>query len=194
VRFSDPDTSTPQAGKPVRAETPMGTAAAALQERIEKQAGGRGHYERLAADVLDASETMMSRAYALRRIAERFPREVEPEMTASDRQVLHDLYREHASALARQARDIERLLRPVLVPLGGKASVMPPAPSATWQAGTEELFTIARRAEALLAVMLGVAPGEPGGGYLPTEVLSSLARLRVSAEVYGPAGSAMPRP
>src|SRR5439155_9142613 len=97
-------------------------------------------------------------------------------------------------ALARQAGEIERLLKPVLVPLGGKARVTPPASSASWQSGTEELFTITRRAETLLAVMLGVAPGEPGGGDLPSQVLSSLAQLRASAEAYGPAGSTEPRP
>jgi anti-sigma factor RsiW len=194
LRFSDPDASATPVEKLERAGTPPDIAATALQARLEKQVGGRGRFERLAADVLDASETMMSRAYALRRIAERFPRDVDAEMTASDRQILHNLYREHASALSRQAGEIERLLRPVLVPLGANTTVAPPSPSANWQAGTEELFTIARRAEALLAVMLGVAPGESGGGYLPTEVLSSLARLRVSAEVYGPAGSAVPRP
>ena len=194
VRFSEGDAAPAQAEKPVRPENPASAAATAWQARIEKQAGGRGHYEQLAAGVLDASETMMSRAYALRRIAERFPREAEPEMTAADRQVLHDLYRDHASALARQAAEIERLLMPVLAPLGGKASAAAPGSASSWQAGTEELFTIARRTETLLAVMLGVAPGEPGGGNLPTQVLSSLAQLRSSSEAYGPAGSTMPKP
>jgi anti-sigma factor RsiW len=194
LRFTDPDAAAPQEEKPVRAEVPPSAAVTALQARIEKQAGGRGHYEQLASDVLDASETMMLRAYALRRIAEQFPREAESEMTGVDRQVLHDLYREHASALARHAAEIDRLLKPVLVPLGGKANVNAPGPTASWQNATEELFTIARRTETLVAVMLGVAPGEPGGGNLPTQVLSSLAKLRSSSEAYGPAGSTIPKP
>jgi hypothetical protein len=115
-------------------------------------------------------------------------------MTASDRQVLRDLYREHATALARQAGDIERLLKPVLVPLGGKATSAPPAAAESWQAGTEHLFTIARRVETLLAVMLGVAPGEAAGRDIPSQVLSTLVQLRTSAEAYGPAGNIEPRP
>ena len=166
----------------------------ALQSRIEKQAGGRANYERLSTDALDASESMMSRAYALRRIAERFPRAVDAEMTAADRQVLRDLYREHATALARQAAEIEQLLKPVLAPLGGKATSCAPAAAESWQAGTEHLFTIARRVETLLAVMLGVAPGEAAGRDIPSQVLSSLAQLRASAEAYGPAGNSEPRP
>ena len=195
LRFSDPEAPVTESEKPVRAETPVSKAAAALQARLEKQAGGRGRYEQLAAGVLDASENMMSRAYALRRIAERFPRERESEMTPADRQMLRDLYREHAAALARQAREMETMLKPVLTPLGGRADAAAPDSTGAWQADTEALFTIARRAETLLAVMLGVAPGEPGGGSsLPSQVLSSLAQLRASAEAYGPAGSAMPRP
>ena len=193
VRFSEPDSAAPQPERPVRGEAPASADMAALEARIEKQAGGRANYERLATDILDSSDTLMSRAYALRRIAERFPRAVEPEMTAADRQVLRDLYREHANALAREALSMERLLKPVLGPLGGRSNGVPPPPAASWQAGTEELFTNARRVETILAVMLGVAPGEAASGNIPSQVLSSLAQLRASAEAYGPAGSAEPQ-
>jgi hypothetical protein len=193
VRFSEPASTAPQSEKPVRGEAPASADAAALQARIEKQAGGRANYERLASDILDSSDSLMSRAYALRRIAERFPRAVEPEMTAADRQVLRDLYREHSTALAREAAAMERLLKPVLAPLGGKSAGATPPPTASWQAGTEDLFTNARRVETLLAVMLGVAPGETASGNIPSQVLSSLAQLRASAEAYGPAGSAEPQ-
>ena len=194
VRFSDPDGTALQSEKPVRGDAPPSADVAALQSRIEKQAGGRANYERLATDALDASESMMARAYALRRIAERFPQPVNAEMTAVDRQVLRDLYREHSTALARQAGEIERLLKPVLSPLGGKANALPPPVAESWQAATEHLFTIARRVETLLAVMLGVAPGEATGRDIPSQVLSSLAQLRASAESYGPAGNSEPRP
>ena len=194
VRFSDPDGTVSQPEKPAPVAVPPSADVTALQSRLEKQVGGRANYERLATDALDASESMMSRAYALRRIAERFPRTVDAEMTAADRQVLRDLYREHATALARQATQIERLLKPVLAPLGGKSLTAPPATAESWQADTEHLFTIARRVESLLAVMLGVAPGEAAARDIPTQVLSNLAQLRASAEAYGPAGNSEPRP
>jgi hypothetical protein len=194
MQFSDPDGTASQPEKPVRGDVQPSVEVVALQGRIEKQSGGRANYENLAANALDASETMMSRAYALRRIAERFTAAVDTEMTAADRQVLHDLYREHATALAHKATEIDRMLKPVLGPLGGKAGRTPLPAAESWQAGTENLFTIARRVEALLAVMLGVAPGEAAGRDIPSQVLTSLAQLRASAEAYGPAGPSEPKP
>ena len=184
VRFSDPGEAAAQPEKPVRSENGAGADAAAMQARIEKQLGGRANYEQLAGDVLDASESMMSRAYALRRLAESFPRDVEAEMTPADRQVLQDLYREHAEALAQQTAGLNRLLRPVLAPLGGRAEAASGIAPAVWQADTENLFRTARHVESLLAVMLGVTPGETAN--LPSQVLSSLAKLRANAEAYGP--------
>ena len=193
VRFSNPDATGSQPEKPVRGDGPQSADVMALQGRIEKQAGGRANYERLATDALDASESMMSRAYALRRIAERLPRAVDTEMTATDRQVLRDLY-EHATALARQAGRDRAPPQTRAGAAGGKATVAPLSAAESWQAGTEHLFTIARRVETLLAVMLGVAPGETTGRDIPSQVLSSLAQLRVSAETYGPAGNSEPQP
>jgi anti-sigma factor RsiW len=187
LQFSDPDGSGSQPEKQVRGEAKPSAAALALQVRIEKQAGGRANYENLTSQALDASEAMMARVYALRRIAENFPAATDGEMTAADRQLLSDLYREHATALARQAGEIERMLKPVLAPLGGQVTPVQVAAADSWQAGTENMFTIARRVESLLAVMLGVAPGELSGRDIPTQVLSSLAQLRASADAYAPA-------
>lgn len=186
VRFSEDTGSAPPPAKPLRIDTPAGTDNTALPARIETQVGGRADYERLSADLLDASESLMSRAYALRHLAERFPREIEPEMTGADRATLRALYREHAAALAAQAAAISRRLEPVLAPLGGKAAPASAVPSTAWQADTEELFRTARRIETLLAGMLGVAPGDTAS--LPSQLLSSLARLRAGAEAYGPGG------
>ena len=41
-----------------------------LQSRVAEQIGGRVYFAQLAAQVLDLSEPMMSRAYALKRLAE----------------------------------------------------------------------------------------------------------------------------
>jgi hypothetical protein len=191
----DPPGTASEPEKPVRADIQPSPELIALQERIEKQAGGRANYENLAAQTLDASDSMMSRAYALRRLAERFPAANESLMTASDRQVLRQLYLEHASALAKQAGEMERLLRPVLAPLSGRVTVGTLPAASSWQAGTENLFTIAHRVETLLAVILGVAPGDAVGKDVPSQVLSSLAQLRASADAYGPAaGSSESKP
>jgi hypothetical protein len=76
----------------------------------------------------------------------------------------------------------------VLAPLGGNAGAAAVVRPGVWQSDTEVLYRTAHRVDSLVAVMLGVAPGETVN--LPTQVLSSLAQLRASAEAYGPAGVA----
>ncbi|MFB3825345.1 MAG: zf-HC2 domain-containing protein [Bryobacteraceae bacterium] len=179
VRFSDPPTAageTSEAGAPDRPQV----AGNALHARLEEYAGGRVQFERLSAQVLDLSEAMMSRAYALRRLAQRFPPAAERELNAPDRVLLGSLVREHAVALDREAARIHSALAPVLTSLGGTAPGLAPVPAVSpWQAGTENVFRAARHAESLLAVMLGAAPGDSAD--LPSEVLAAVARLRASA-------------
>src|SRR5436853_386582 len=79
-----------------------------------------------------------------------------------DSQIRVILYRKHATILGRQVSEIERLLNPVLRPLGGslESAARVALSSASWQPATEELLRGARHVETLLAVMLGAAPGE----------------------------------
>lgn len=184
VRFSDPLAATFHPEKPGPTDTSMGAEAPRLRTRMEEQVGGALHFEELAAQLLDLSEAMMSRAYALRRLAERFPPEVEPELGREDRQLLRNLHRAHAAVLAQHAAEIERLLNPVLGSLGGSASGAPPGGTSfdSWQLATEELFRAARHVETLLAEILAVAPAKTASSELPSQLLFSLAQLRVSSE------------
>jgi anti-sigma factor RsiW len=157
-----------------------------LQARISDQVGGRANFEQLAAQVLDLSDPMMSRVYALRRLAERFPVEVELELNLQDQQLLRNLRQEHAAALRQVTADIDRVLKPVLASVNGVAD---PASagvtsSDTWQRATEKLFQSARRVERLLAVMFGAAPGDSSGQQVPGQLLYSLTRLRSGLEAY----------
>ena len=178
LRFAEPAAAaeTEQQGG---VETSVSADVLNLHARLEKQVGGRAPFERLSAQLLEMSDGMMSRAYALRRLAQRFPHDVEAELTPAERAVLRNLGREHAGALAKQAGEMERLLAPVLASLGGSADAPPAAAAAT---DTEQLFQAARRVETLLAVMLGAAPGETPGAELPSQLLDGLRRLRASAE------------
>ena len=126
LRFAEPAAAaeTEQQGG---AETSVSSDVLNLHARLEKQVGGRAPFERLSAQLLELSDGMMSRAYALRRLAQRFPHQVEAELTPAERAVLRNLGREHAGALARQAGEMERLLAPVLVSLGGAAGAVPGA-------------------------------------------------------------------
>jgi len=156
-----------------------------LRNRMEAQLGGRRYVEQLTRQILEMSESMMSRAYALRRLAEQMPQEVESELSAPDRQLLADLYHDHIAALTGQEAEIERVLGPVLTSLGAAdaSEKTSPVTAGTWQASTEVLFQSARRVDKQLAQMLDVTPGEGVAEQLPAEVRRSLAQLRAGSQL-----------
>ena len=62
-----------------------GSAPPPFQARLEEQLGRTSQFERFSSQLLDGSETVMSRAYALRRLAQQFPPDVERQLNAGDR-------------------------------------------------------------------------------------------------------------
>ena len=186
VRFSEPAAAASQYAQPAPPAPPEKSISRQFQARIEQQIGGRQNFEQFSSQLLDMTDAMMSRAYALRRLADRFSKDLEASLSPADRQVLQNLNREHTAAIKRQAAQIERLLKPVLVPLGGSPAggTISGISSVSWQPATEELFQNARNVETLLAVMLGVTPGN-SNAQLPSEVLLSVAQLRASSDAYG---------
>src|SRR5207245_10489976 len=114
VRFSDPAPATAEPERETAGDSAISPEIQQLQSRLAEQLGGRALFAQLASQALDLSDPMMARVYALRRLAEQIPAEVEPELTADDRQVLRGLQREHVEALRRQTAEIDRLLRPAL--------------------------------------------------------------------------------
>ena len=144
------------------------------------------YFAELAAQVPDLSEPMMSRAYALRRLAERFPIEIEAALSAQDWQLLRNLRHEHTEALRRQTAEIDRLLRPALAAVSGAARTEPAGVTSygAWQSATEELFQSARRVEKMLAVLFGAAAGEAPDEKLPSQLLSNLTQLAAHVEAY----------
>jgi hypothetical protein len=175
VRFSEP--------APARLEPERGAHPdiQQLQAQMAEQIGGRVDFSQLAAHVLDLSEPMMARAYALRRLAERIPIEAEAELSTQDRQLLKSLQQEHIEALRRQTAEIDRLLRPALESVTGAARS---SPDSIISSSAEELFQSARRVEKLLAVMFGAAPPESPSDQVPSQLLSNLAQLRARVEAY----------
>jgi hypothetical protein len=186
VRFSE---SAPAAVAPqtVTPENPAGGDLRQLQSRIAEQMGGRTRYDELAAHVLDMSEPLMSRAYALRRLMERFPVSVEAQLSPQDLATLHRLQQEHTAALRQQTVELERTLKPALKSVGGssRTSREPALSSNAWQPATEDLFQSARRVEKLLAVVFGAAaPDDSANTELPAQLLSAVTDLRAKVEAY----------
>jgi anti-sigma factor RsiW len=186
VRFSDSPPATAPDQPVASNDTSTAGDVRQLQVRLAEQLGGRANLEQLSAQVLDSSESLMARAYALRRLAEQFPLTSEQELSASDRQLLTRLRAEHSTALRRQVTNLGRELQPILA--NGSGGTPPPPdngnPAEPWQAATEELFQSARRLDKLVGVMFGAAPSETPVGQLPSQLKTGLAQLHARLDVY----------
>jgi Putative zinc-finger len=187
VRFSEPVAvaalaETDPAGRV--SAMPAGPASTgSIQARLEQQVGGRAEMERIGAQILDWSESAMARGYALRSLAQRFPAGAEGSMSASDRGMLAEMGRDHATAMLKQVGAIESALGPMLAALGGSApAIRGGASGGPWQASAESAFRTARRVEVLLSVVLGVTPGDGATANLPSELLSALKQLEAELE------------
>ena len=177
VRFAESDAA-PRSSSP---ETPATADIPQVQARIAEQMGGRARFDQIAAQALDLSDPLMARAYALRRLAEKFP--VEANLNPEDLATLHRLQRDHVSALREQTRELEQVLKPALksVPVGPASGLSDPSQNLT----TEDLFQSARRVEKLLAVVFGAAPADDSASsQLPAQLLSAVTDLRAKVEAY----------
>jgi len=154
------------------------------QAELERQLGGRAAFEQFSDQVLQLTDAFMSRAYALRRLAERFPPDREGQMTPQERQLLASLCREHAQALLQDVIDVQGRLRPVLTMGEPASATQEAAASGTWQDRAEQLAGAARHFETSLVSILGGAAGDNRSPELTAELAESLAHLRSQAENY----------
>lgn len=150
-----------------------------LESRLEKQLGGRFEFERFSGQMLDWTEAAMSRAYALRALAQRFPAGSEAGMAAPDRQLLDDLVRDHAAQFSAKVDALHRALAPVLVSLGGAPAQGRPANRhASWQSAAEDAVSTGHHVDLLLSQLFGMAPQAGNAQTLPSDLLAALADLQ----------------
>jgi hypothetical protein len=178
VRFGEtPEVAAePAAGTPA---TPAAPKPTRLDARLEKQLGGRVEMERFSGQMLDWTDAAMTRAYALRALAQRFPADEEARMAAPDQALLHDLAREHTANFSARIDGLHRTLAPVLLSLGGVTPAQGrPVTGRAWQAAAEDAVRAGRRVEVLLSTLLGVTPEGANAQNLPTDLLAAMADLR----------------
>ncbi|MCX6630838.1 MAG: hypothetical protein NTW28_24760, partial [Candidatus Solibacter sp.] len=190
MRFDDP--AFPASAMPVPSEPATRDAAGPEKPthaaRIEERLGGRPQFERFSSSVLEWTDSAMTRAYALRRLAPQFSAAAESQMTAEDRSTLRALGREHLAAFAKDMERVATTVNPILTSMGvtgvgaGAAQHETSPGPAAWQSASEDLLASARRAETLLAVALGVAPAENATGNVPAQLLSALAQISARTE------------
>jgi Putative zinc-finger len=182
LRFPGTEAEVPAADEQEAAARPE---ASRLETQLEEYLGGGVSFAQFSEQVLNLNEGLMARAHALRRLAQRFPPEIESGLGEQDRSMLRDMRADHAEVLRRQAAELERALAPALAALGAR----PHSPSAaalggTWQSATEELFQAAREFDRLLGMLLGGAGGNVSSQDLPEQIQSRLAQLAARAVAY----------
>jgi hypothetical protein len=134
---------------------PESNIAEPFRLQLQETLGGTAGLARFADHVLETSEAAMVQAYNLRKLAQRFPPEVEAQFDGHDRAMLAQLRQDYAQSLGVKAADLHRLLAPVLVALGaidGRAEEPPDSPS--WQRATELLFSAAQGLDRLVTALL----------------------------------------
>jgi hypothetical protein len=179
VEFSEPAPGSSASQDLPPASTAPPRTPSVVPGRVEQVLGGRAELERFSSQMIDWTELVMARAYALRGLAQRFPRESAAGMTAQDRELLRDLVREHAAAMAKHAGAVRSAMAPVAASLGGSSRRPQLAPRGDWQSEAEALFRVSRRSEALLSAVLGVASASDGAADLPSELLTAFDELKL---------------
>jgi hypothetical protein len=120
--------------------------------------------------ILDASEAVMARVFALRGLARRFPQVVEAQLADADRDVLASLRGEHVAGIRRHLGALQASVAPLLP----KAATTEVAPGADWRVSAERTFTAAQSVDHLLNRVL--AGGQEFARIAP-ELAEALARL-----------------
>jgi hypothetical protein len=183
LRFTDPTfpASQPASVEPATSRDAVVPERSTHPARIEQRLGGRPQFERFSGQLLDWTDSAMSRAYALRRLSQQFPAAAESAMSSEDRRTLHNLGREHVAALQKDLARIQTTVNPVLSGIGAGAGPREARSATEWQAASEQMLASARKVETLLAVVLGVTP-ETFNGDAPSQLLTALGQLTSDIE------------
>lgn len=179
---SQPPGGSPALDDRTQSRVSVGPGSGPLQTAMENRLGGRAAFEQFADQVFDMTDAYMSRVHALRRLAQRFPPDVELQMTAQERQLLDQIRIEHAQALLQNVAGVEDRIRSALAITLDDGP--PVKSSGEWQDETERLFGEARQSEAMLVALLGASPDQIQSPQLPAQVAASLAQLRKRVENY----------
>ena len=183
IDFTNPEASAPGA-PPAAVESSAGNSEPGkVQARMEQQLGGHAEFERFSARMIERNEALMSRAYALSALAQRFSAGTEAGLGEPDRKTLRQMAREHVSALEVEAGVMQRVLAPILVSVGGNAvRARAAADRSSWQSAAEDLGRASHRVDELLPVALGAAPAKGSVESIPSALLAALADLQSAVQ------------
>lgn len=137
--------------------------------------GGRSAFDRLANEILEADDAVLSRAHAIHGIEERFPPSRLETFDSSDRAAVERIAADHRRAARESGQRLERLLAPAATALG---AANPPALPALESA----LFAAAQRMDRIVGVVFGGSPSALTAAELGAELNSARAQLAAALE------------
>jgi hypothetical protein len=154
--------------------------ASQLLTQLEVSLGGRAPLEQFVDRALDTSDSILTRAHALRSLADRFPAEAEAALSSQDQQVLHSMAAEHLRVLMGRLAEVQSQLA-----AGFPAVASPPrdvvvAP-ASWQVTVHALFAAAKGLDELLNALLAPAANQPAADVADLPDAVHLVDLQSSA-------------
>lgn len=125
----------------------------------------RKDIERLCNQAVASSDSALSAAWALRRLAKRYPAEAVSKLSPQSRRQLESLVRDHVRTMSQHIESSRSLLMPVLAailegrPEFGKpaAGASPMMTNAEWPGFAESLFDIVNRADRLTRALFAGA-------------------------------------
>ena len=176
--------STPETAAPRRAESnrQVVSGATPFEEQLRERLGGSEAFSKFADHVLERSDAMMARAHALRKLAERFPPEIEAQLSVADRRALTTLRAEHAQMLSGEVSQIEKSMKPILEELGTPAHRQSASLQRQWQPATLELWTSAQSVDRGLGSLL--AGSTQAGIPVAQSIAKALGQLEAETASY----------
>lgn len=154
-----------------------------LQPKLESQLGSRTLAEEFTDRILEASESALVRAHAIRELARRFPVETESQLSPDDHALLNSLLWEHFAGLHGASQQVLLEARQITAP----AVSAPQLSARSWQAHAQSLVAAVERVDQALTKLLAVGSGATGQQALITELDGDLSRMQAENAAAEPA-------
>jgi hypothetical protein len=139
----------------------------------ELQIGDRVLTVEFINSLLEASESALTRAHALRVLAEHFPPEIESQLASKDLAILDTLLAEHFAALRRASDRVLAGARQIAVLSSPTRDVA----GQSWQPHASRLVTAVERVDRILTRLLAIGGGTSNQQILIPELDDALGRM-----------------
>ena len=154
-----------------------------LQPKLESQLGSRSLAEEFTDRILEASESSLVRAHAIRELSRRFPSEIESQLTSNDHALLNSILSQHFAGLRDASRRVLSDARQITGPMNPTAQ----APARHWQAHAQNLVTTIEGVDQALTKLLATGGGGTSQQALIGELDRGLSRMEAEIAAAEPA-------